>query len=262
MADFLKNKAKIIILIYGVIIFVALLFGLYYMTRYANVHIGYQLSNGVETFRSDLGISTFVSNTDLFQYFDNAVDSTSPVLKGITQGTNTVVSAGYAKKIYDFQVEMSSFNTLIFVLLLIAIICFAIMLVFSNQSRKIYYKDNLAVGILMPFVVIILNLILMIKNFSLMGTFNENVDLFKTTAFLMNPDSDAGAKQLALKEGGYQYIVDGSSNVNSTTFIIATAIFAIVMVASVLMIIYTIYRYKECAKRRGEIIERAANKND
>lgn len=267
MADFLKNKAKLIILAYGVVLFIVLLFGLYFMTQYAHVHIAYSLAGEKVSYSSDLIIGSFGENTYLFQYFapwpSGGTDTTSTVLQGITRSSTAVVDAGYADIIYKFQTDMSSFNSLIIVLELVSIICFAVMLIFSNQSRKIYYKDNLAVGILMPLIVIVLNLVLMINVFSLMSTFNSNVDLFKVTSFYMNPDVLPTEKQKAMSEGGFRDVISSStSNVNSLMFVIAIILFVIVMAVSVLMMVYTVYRYKECAKRRNEIIERAANKND
>lgn len=264
MADFLKNKAKIILLVYGAIIFVALLFGLYFMTRYAHIHIAYSVSNsGVVEYAEDLNISSMSYNTNIFQYFSEATDTTSPVLQGITRtGINTVVTSGYAETIYNFQKAMSSFNTLIIVLEVLSILAFAVMLIFSNHTRKVYYKDNVVVGVLMPLIVSIFSLVLLINNFGLMGTFNSNLDLFKTTSFLGNPDTSAILIQKSMQQGGYSIIQENTQGVNSTTFIIATFVFIFVILVSVLMAIYSVYRYKECAKRRNDIIERAANNND
>ena len=263
MAEFLKNKAKIIVLAYGVIIFAALVFGIFYMTQYAHIHIAYSLQGGKAAFSDDLTVGSFATNMDLFQYFNDSTDSTSPLLVGLTKTAKTVVDAGYADQIYNFQTSMSSFNTLILVFMLLSIVCFAVMLIFSNQSRKVYYKDNLYVGILMPFIVIVFNFILIIMNFGLMGDFNAHQDLYKTTSLLMDPNVDPVIKQKAFQQGGYtNTILPNTENVNATTFAIATVVFVIVIAVSVLMMVYTIYRYKECAKRRSDIIERAANNND
>ena len=139
----------------------------------------------------------------------------------------------------------------------------ACLLIFSNQSRKVYYKDNLYVGILMPFIVIIFNFILMIRNFALMGMFNANSDLFKVTSLLMDPNIKPTVKQNAMIEGGFtNAILPNTENINATSFVLATVVFIVVIITSVLMMVYTIYRYKECTKRRNDIIERAANNND
>ena len=164
MAEFLKNKAKLIVLAYGVLLFAVFLFGLFYMTQYAHIHIAYSLQGGVASYSDDLTIGSFATNMDLFQYFNDSTDSTSPLLVGITKTSKTVVDAGYADIIYKFQTDMSSFNTLIIVLMLLSIVCFAVMLIFSNQSRKVYYKDNLYVGILMPLTVSVFSLVLLILN--------------------------------------------------------------------------------------------------
>jgi len=263
MAEFLKNKAKLIVLAYGVLLLAALIFGIFYMTQYAHIHIAYSLQGGKASYSDDLTIGSFATNMDLFQYFNDSTDSTSPLLTGITKTAKTVVDAGYADTIYKFQTSMSSFNTLILVFMLLSIVCFAVMLIFSNQSRKVYYKDNLFVGILMPFIVIVFNFILMIMNFGLMGDFNANSNLYKTTSFLMNPNIDPVLKQKAFNQGGFNdVILPNTQDISATTYIIATLVFIIVIVVSVLMMVYTVYRYKECAKRRSDIIERAANNND
>ncbi len=263
MAEFLKNKAKLIVLAYGVLLFAIFLFGLFYMTQYAHIHIAYSLQGGVASYSDDLTIGTFATNMDLFQYFNDSLDSTSPVLAGVTKTSKTIVDAGYADIIYKFQTDMSSFNTLIIVLMLLSIVCFAVMLIFSNQSRKVYYKDNLYVGILMPLTVSVFSLVLLIMNFGLMGTFTANENLFKTTSLFMNPNINPTIKQKASAQGGFtSQILPNTQDVSAATFVIAGILFIIVIVASILMMVYTVYRYKECAKRRSDIIERAANKND
>lgn len=263
MADFLRNKAKWILMAYGIVLFVVLLFGIIYTTQYAHIHIAYNLVNGKATYSEESMIGSFASNMDLFQYFNSATDSTSPVLQGLTRTATTVVDSGYADLIYKFQTTISSYTTMFLIFNLISLICFAVMLIFSNQSRKVYYKDNLVVGILMPFVVIILGIILLVGNFSNMALFNENADLYKVTALYMNPDIGAVIKQRGMQEGGFEnFILQNTADVNSAMFVIAIFVIIILIAVSALMMIYTVYRYKECAKRRNDIIERAANNND
>jgi len=273
MADFMKQRAKLIFIIYGIIIALIIVGALFYMTYVTNVHIAYTMGpDGIEFARDSLFNSTQATNSALFTYFRQNTDAASPFYSATLAqnfdavegevGSHNILNYGidgvsFARTIYNFQTGMSSFNTMLLVFGVISLVAFAIMLIFSNHSRKIYYKSNLYVGILMPFVVIVLSLVALIMNFSLLANFNKNYDLYRVTSYLQDPAISALEKSKLNKD--YSIVTDGVGQFSAFGYVLVTVILAIVIIASVFMVVYTIYRYKECAKRRNDILERVAN---
>ena len=224
-------------------------------------------------------ITGFAENTDYYRYVDTDVIISSD-FKSNDSSYGYIQTSGYspedypelhikeygkdgktiADMIYDFQLQVSSVNTFIIVVGVISLICFAIMLIFSNHNRRVYYKSNLYIGLTMPLIVIIFTIIGLIRNFAVMGVFNSNKDLFRIVSFLQDPEIDVATKLQACSD--YNIILDRTSKFGATGFYLAMAAFIILAIYSVLIMIYTVYRYKECAKRRSDILERAANKND
>ena len=60
----------------------------------------------------------------------------------------------------------------------------------------------------------------------------------------------------------WSVITKHTKDVNSLPFIFGIVVLSLVIVYSLFMIVYTVYRYKESSKRRAEIKERAAKAND
>ncbi len=273
MADFMKNKAKLIFIIYGIIIALVILGAIIYMTFVTNVHIAYTINDqtgAIEIFDESLFQSTGGDNTALFSYFNSNSDAASPFYSAdfaknfevVNEGDHNILYYGingvsFARTIYNFQVSMSSFNTTLLVFGIISLVCFAVMLIFSNQSRRVYYKSNLYIGVLMPLTVAVLSVVALIMNFSLLGEFNKNYDLYRVAAYLQNPNVSKIVKNGLKKD--YSIVTNGVDQFGPQGYVIVTIILAIVIIASVFMIVYSIYRYKECAKHRNDILERVAN---
>ena len=267
MADFMKNKAKLIFIIYGIIIALVILGAIIYMTFVTNVHIAYTINDqtgAIEIFDESLFQSTGGDNTALFSYFNNNSDAASPFYSAdfaknfevVNEGDHNILYYGingvsFARTIYNFQVSMSSFNTTLLVFGIISLVCFAVMLIFSNQSRRVYYKSNLYIGVLMPLTVAVLSVVALIMNFSLLGEFNKNYDLYRVAAYLQNPNVSKIVKNGLKKD--YSIVTNGVDQFGPQGYVIVTVILAIVIIASVFMIVYSIYRYKECAKHRNDI---------
>lgn len=272
MANFLKNKSKWIILTYAIIIALILLYALVYMTNFANVHVYYNISKGqVQINRTSTLVINSSHNGQLFKYFENlGLVLTrgqkdlypNPLYSAIgdSRGAETFTESGLAKIVYDFQTDMSTFNDQLITYFCVCIVLFACLMIMSNHNRKVYYISNLITGIAVPLAILIYTIIMMVKNFDLMKTFNDNVDLFKAVAYLQDVNITASEKAVAYKN--WDQIKDATTSVNSSIFIIGTILFIVIIVYSLFLIIYTVYRYKECSKRRAEIIERAAKKND
>lgn len=170
--------------------------------------------------------------------------------------------------IYDFQMAMNSFNNKLIVFGVVSIILVALMFVMANHNRRIYYISNLVVGVAAPLAISVYSVILMLENMQLQAMFNKNSALFKLVSLLQDPTQPVNpndpTKTITADDimKDFSYVDKLTSNVNDTTFTVGTLIFGVVIVASIAVAVYSVYRYLNCAKRRNEIIERAVQNND
>jgi len=277
MTDFLKKHAKLIFMIYGILIALVILASLFYMTNVSNVHIAYSRNPDTKEIyfsKDSMILINDFQNRSLFNYFDRSKDEASPYVAATMaekyqlvdeNATENILRYGkdgksFANIIFDFQSSMSSFNTLIVVLGLISLVAYAITLIFSNQSRRVYYKSNLLVGVTMPLLVIVLSVVLLINNLSLLGTFNSNIDLFRIVSYTMDENLSQKVRDKASSD--YSAILNGTNHFGTIGFTLLTVALLIVIVYSICLIVYTVFRYKSSTKDRNDIIERAANNND
>lgn len=251
---FLTNHSKIIYYIFGIIIAVTLLLGLFYATAYADVHVYYNPGeNGAVIFGANAGGPISGSNNSaLYSFFSSTKQTSNAEFVGL-YGTSF---EPHAQKVFDFQVLLSKTNTNYIIFELVSVICFALLLVLANHSRRVYYKSNLIGGILLPLVVIVLNIVLLVSNLNVMNTFNQNEELFNMTSVLQNSSTSVYASQQ-----DYSYIKT-QFNVTSLSFTLYTVLFVLVIVVSVFMAVYAILKYKATAKDREEILKKAVQKND
>lgn len=245
MFKFLTNHSKVFYIVFGALIGAVIVAGCFYMTNYANLHLFYSLNaNGAKVASSGDAHPMGYSNYFLFQFFAD----------GKATGYNSDFGATYANTVLDFQNGMNSFNTLIISLEFVSLICFALLLVLANHSRRIFYTSNLVGGIVLPLTIIILNVVLMINNLGLMGKFTENQELFNLVSVLQDPKINADVYQ-----HDFAY-AKGFFSCNSITFILFTVLFVIVIVYSALILLQTILKYKATAEERKNIIEKAVTK--
>lgn len=262
MAKFLKSKAKLITLIYLVIVSLIFLYAVTFMTKYAHIHVFYGINGSAIEFKntSTLTINQ-QSNSALFRYFQN-INSSNPLysLLGGSTGSNAFVTSGLAQKVYDFQMDMNKFNDQLIVYGCVSVVLLICMFVASNHNRKIYYKSNLIIGVAVPAGITIYTIIMLVKELSLLKRFNENSKLFRTVSYLQNGNYSVKEKNQSVND--WKMVMDKTKDVNNLTFILGIVLFIVIIIYSVFMIVYTFYRFKECSKRRAEIIERAAKAND
>lgn len=280
MIKFLTKNSKAFYITFGIMVALMFIAALYFITNYAHVHVYYTLeANGaISAFDRTAETTLGYSNKNLFDYFTKNAgiitydsDGVGILVNGqawVTQNPETSAkfmsmfpdaaqfSTVYAPIIFDFQVAMSQYNDLIVIFGVIGIVCFALLLVFANHSRRIYYKSNLIAGVVLPLVVVVFAIIMIVKNVGLMNVFNENYDLFNVTSVLQNPAYSAQAVQLDI-----DWIVDKFS-CNSITFIVYTVIYSIIIIYSLFLVAYACIKYKFTGQEREEIIKRAVVEND
>ena len=228
MSKFLTSKAKYFYFAFGILMFVTLIASLFYMSQYAHIHVYYvQSPTGSHVIARDTEDALGNTNQLMWDFFEETSDTT--FAKDFNQ---------YKEIVFDYQQSMSSFNNIILYYALTGIVCFALLLVLSNHNRRIYYKSNLYGG--------------------LMGTFNNNFELFNRVSVLQNPDTKVDAsKQI----NNIQYLKDLYS-CDSTTYIIYDVLFLLVCLYSIFLIATAIIKYKATGKERKEIIEKVVMSND
>lgn len=259
MANFFKNKAKLFLIIYLILIGATIIFGLAFMTSYANIHVVYKLDNGVfDGFGEGQGViitSTGVSNIYAIRYFNNAQVTSDNLIIHSRQFLDE-----YAYTVYDFEQALNSFNTYFLIAGLVSLASIAVLFITANSSRRIYYKSNLIAGMIVPLIVSILMLVAMIQLFGLIATFSANQDLFIATSALMNPIM----KSEILDElyDDWELVKQYGSDANVATLVVALIVSIVVIAYSFFVAIFSIRKYKKDEKERNEIIERAATAND
>lgn len=248
MSKFLTSKAKYFYFAFGILMFVTLIASLFYMSQYAHIHVYYvQSPTGSHVIARDTEDALGNTNQLMWDFFEETSDTT--FAKDFNQ---------YKEIVFDYQQSMSSFNNIILYYALTGIVCFAILLVLSNHNRRIYYKSNLYGGIILPGIVSIFSIVMIIMNTMLMGTFNNNFELFNRVSVLQNPDTKVDAsKQI----NNIQYLKDLYS-CDSTTYIIYDVLFLLVCLYSIFLIATAIIKYKATGKERKEIIEKVVMSND
>lgn len=244
MSKLFKNKAKLLYFAYGVLFFVVLLAALVFMTNYAHIHVYYTLdaNKQVVITATSQKADTEATNRELFDWF--------------AAQHNDVNMDTFKFIIYNFQADMSILNTMIVWLAVVGLVSFAALLICANHSRRIYYKSNLICGIVAPLITFIFTIVVMVKNFILMGTFNENAKLFNEVAVIQDPDNQA--KIIA---NGAEDFIKNTQPCNNVTFILFTVLYAIVAIFSIAVIVYAVRRYLSNTEERNEIIRRAAENN-
>jgi hypothetical protein len=224
------------------------------MTQYSNVHVIFTISEDgeVEILRdSSTEVGTYtLTNQYLYSYLNSRVKMPGPL--------DGVEFEDAKEVIYSFQQSMNGFNNFILAFLVVGLVMFAALLIFSNNSRNVYYKSNLIAGIAAPAVVCVMGLVAFIWNIILMGNFNSNSDLYKVTAIMENFDIAAIEKLQMRQNMEYQTMIDTyASGVNSLTFVLTMIYFIIAMAASGFVICHTVLKYNGTRVRREEIIKRA-----
>ena len=181
-------------------------------------------------------------------------------------GTGYNKSYGFKYDVLDnlrkFRDKLDDYNDLILAYGIVSLICFAILLVLSNHSRKIYYKSNLIFGIIVPAVNIAFAIILIISAFSLMNNLSnsENVAIYNVVSTLNN--SSVAAKNVRVTDtdaANLQSLQNIAShfNINSATIIGYIVFFGLTAAYNVFLIVFAFLKYKDTEKERNETLEKA-----
>ncbi len=256
MASFFKNKSKIVFLIFGILIAAFMIYAMSFMTAYSHIHVVYKIEDGIISFPTTSGKipSTNVANLYINRYFNNSQSIPAGLIGGSFVET-------YAKTIYDFNNSLNAFNDFLVAVGIVSIVALAVMFIFSNNSRRIYYKSNLIVGVLASLTIIVMSIIAIAWTFTLMGQFNENETLYKVVSVIQNPVNQGQQAYSTLIKPDCD-ILSMASGTNVIGFVVAMLFSLVLAGFAVFVIVFTIGKYKRTANERKEIIERAVAAND
>ena len=249
--NFLTKHSKAFYYAYGILIAAIILLGVFYASQYADVRVIYSINENGDVFiLENTQDSLSNSNYFLFKYFSEGATNGLQAATGFS--TNF---ADYARTVYDFQKLLSKVNDSIIAYGIASLICFALLLVLSNHTRRIYYKSNLIGGVFLPVFVIVFNLILVVKNLNVMGVFNNNSTLFNVVSLLI------GDNKAIMSQTGYEGL-KANFGCTDLSFILFTVLFIVEIAYSAFMAIYAVLKYKATAEERAEIIKKAVANND
>lgn len=256
---FLIKRSKLIHILYGVLCFVLLVSAVAYLTQYANVRVLYSVTDGIKVMKFD-GL-----NLNFVQFYQRqgwvVTENSSVYIDAWTNFANNVPTQydrmfSDMSAILSYQEQLIVVNDLILYFGLAALVLFAFMLIIGNQSRKVYYKSNLIVGIAAPSIVSVLMIVLLVFNSAAMQKFSENKDLFNYANLLVEEKYGAVNAQLSIEA------LQAKFNCDITTFIVYNLLFILVLIASLAMVAYAVFRFMNSAEKRKELIAKAVSYNE
>ena len=272
MKNFLSKKAKLIYLLCGVFSLLTLILSLGFMTQYRYLRVNYMIETNRATGEQRIVIgSTATLNGDdqrpLFDfvnqlgsgiYDDLESYKAHPELEEFqTQYMDGTVLKEEAKmQVLNYKKSLDNYNNMIVIFSVLSLVMFALMFVFGNNSRRIYYKSNLIAGIVLPGVIVVLNLVLIISSFSLMNELAQNYTYYNLISVLQNPDNRIYTQLAVTAEKNSKNLATlmNSFDCNALTFVLYDLLFAFVLAYNVFLIVFAILKYKWTAQRRAEVI--------
>jgi len=240
----------------GAIIISALPFKTQYSNIYVNVTTTIDEAGG-----DSRNSSTKTEQSRLFNLFEKTTAS------GFVDNNGTEFKHDfnqYKHQVYDFQLNLNTVNDLVLWYGIIALIGVAILYIFSNNSRKVYYKSNLIASACFTLTMLIFGLIVLIKNISVMSDFSANSNLYNIVSVMQNQDYVYTAYQLAVPDAGITPSVEylySNFDCNVTTFIVYDIILIAVMAYSLFLFILSVVKFNATAERRKEL-EKVVALND
>lgn len=253
--EFLTKKSKLIHILFGVICFTLLISAIIYMTQYANIRVIMKQSTD-----GALSLNGAVKGSSNGEPYFNGEGLNYNITNfwRIHQELGEVRDALWTT--YEFNQSLNLFNQLIVVFAVISLVLFAIMMIMGNHSRKIYYNSNLIVGIVVPACVAVFSIVLIAMNSNLMGRFNQDYELFNYISLLTNESGDVVGTIVSQMTDLEQ--VQTLFNCNSTTFALYNVYFSFILIATLAMMGYAIFRYVTSTEKRNAIMLKAVESDE
>ena len=253
----LLNKMKIFHLILLILSGVLIISALPFKTQYNNIYVN--VNNTIETATmDDVNVALDNANQEyLFKLFLNYT------------GTGFVDNDGnefvrnfdeYKVQVYEFQNSLNSLNTMILWLGIISLVGTALLYLFSNNSRRIYYKSNIIVSTIFTLTFTIFTLIVLIKSFSVMSDFSKDSNLYNYVSVMQNHDINTLLYKDAVEGGNIKSIQD-HFDCDVLTIVLYDVLFAVSLAYVIFVFILTFGKYKSTSERRREL-EKVVTVND
>lgn len=235
----------------GLVILSALPFKTQYSNIYVNVNTTIEAAG-----RNDLNISLGTTQEYLYDFFAN-VESTDFV-----DNNNNAYNKDfsfYKVQVYDFQNDLNALNTYLLWFGIVSFILVAVLYIFGNNNRRIYYKSNLISSAFFTIAVLVMGIIFLINSFSIMGRFTQDSNLYNYVSVLQNPDIQIEAYKAGV--AGNLSFVKNEFDCNVISFIVYDLFVALFMAYSVFIFILSMVKFKATAERRKEL-EKVVAVND
>ena len=256
----LISKMKVFHLIMLCIAGAIIISALPFKTQYSNIYVN--VATSIEESVGDTQNGSIKTNqAQLFNLFERTTAS------GFVDNNGTEFKHDfnqYKVQVYQFQNDLNTVNDLILWYGILALIGVAFLYIFSNNTRKVYYKSNVIVSSLFTIFMLVFGMITLVKNISVMGDFTSNSNLYNIVSVMQNQTYASTAYQLAVPDEGITasvaYLYE-SFDCNVTTFIVYDIILVAVMAYSVFLFILSVVKYNATADRRKEL-EKVVALND
>jgi len=251
----LINKMKLFHLILLILSGVLIISALPFKTQYAHIYVN--VSTTIEAATADDSNPTLGHNqSNLFDFFE-VYDKDDFVDNDGNKFENDFNK--YKVQVYDFENSLNSLNTMILWFGIVTLVGVALLYLFSNNSRRIYYKSNLIVSVIFTLAVVIFGIIVLIKSFSVMGEFTKDSNLYNYVSVFQNQDLTTEAYQTACPIDGEFHVagsIDWVKNhftCNVATFIGYDILFVVSIAYVVFVFILSLAKYKATTERRNEL---------
>ena len=257
----LISKMKVFHLIMLCIAGVIIISALPFKTQYSNIYVN--VATTIEEASGDTQNASISSDqAQLFNLFERTTAS------GFVDNNGAEFKHDfnqYKVQVYEFQKDLNSVNDWILWYGIFALIGVAFLYIFSNNSRKVYYKSNVIASACFTILMLVLGMITLIKNISAMSDFSANSNLYNIVSVMQNQDYSNTAFQYAVPNSAsatpsVEYLFE-KFDCNVTTFIVYDIILVAVMAYSVFLFILSITKYNATRERRQEL-EKVVALND
>ncbi|MBR3617382.1 MAG: hypothetical protein IKN46_01765 [Acholeplasmatales bacterium] len=257
----LIEKMKVFHLVMLCIAGIIIISALPFKTQYGNIYVN--VATTIEEATGDTQNSSISTDqAQLFNLFERTTAS------GFVDNNGAEFKHDfnqYKVQVYEFQKNLNTVNDLILWYGIIALIGVAFLYIFSNNSRKVYYKSNIIVSALFTLTMVVFGVITLVKNIAVMGDFTSNSNLYNIVSVMQNTSYANAAYQYAVPDSAtatpsIQYLYD-SFDCNVVTFIVYDIIIIAVLAYSVFLFILSVTKYNATRERRQEL-EKVVALND
>jgi len=253
----LISKMKVFHLIMLCIAGAIILSALPFKTDYSNIYVNIESTPDVSKVEDATGEDTNGVGEKQKLLFELFEVNTSPkfVDNDGVQFKNSFDE--YKVQVFEFEQNLNSLNTMILWYGILTLIGVAVLYIFSNQNRKIYYKSNLIVSALFTTFMVVFGIILLVKSFGLMGDYSSNSNLYNIVSVMQANDEQAINARNAAESGNID-VLYSAFDTSVITFVIYDIIFIAVLAYSIFLFILSFVKYNATKERRNELVKAVA----